>query len=35
VIDNARREDEEVDQREVILEHQSKAGVPFIDFFSA
>ncbi|KAL9337471.1 hypothetical protein Peur_069240 [Populus x canadensis] len=35
VIDNARREDEEVDQQEVILEHQSKAGVPFIDFFSA
>ncbi|KAJ6969929.1 transcription factor MYB52 [Populus alba] len=35
VIDNARREDEEVDQQEVILEHQSKAGVPFFDFFSA
>ncbi|GMY24621.1 transcription factor MYB52-like [Fagus crenata] len=33
VIDNPRREDEEVDQE--AKEQQSKAGVPFIDFLSA
>jgi myb proto-oncogene protein len=32
VIDNARREDEEVNQE--AREQQNKAGVPFIDFLS-
>ena len=35
VIDNARRDEEEVDQQGAIENDQSKAGVPFIDFFSA
>jgi myb proto-oncogene protein len=34
VIDNARRDDEEVDQQEALENDQSKADVPFIDFFS-
>ncbi|PNT09340.1 hypothetical protein POPTR_012G039400v4 [Populus trichocarpa] len=34
VIDNARRDDEEVDQQEALENNQSKADVPFIDFFS-
>ncbi|CAK7327929.1 unnamed protein product [Dovyalis caffra] len=34
VIDNARRDDEEVDQQEA-MEHQSMGGIPFIDFLSA
>lgn len=32
VIDNARRDDEEVNQE--ATEQQNKAGVPFIDFLS-
>ncbi|CBI15616.3 hypothetical protein VitviT2T_025720 [Vitis vinifera] len=32
VIDHARRDDEEVEQE--AMDHQSKAGVPFIDFLS-
>ena len=34
VIDNARRDEEEVDQQGAMENDQSKAGVPFIDFFS-
>ncbi|KAJ4844438.1 hypothetical protein Tsubulata_041895 [Turnera subulata] len=34
VLDNSRREDEEVDQQEANKEEQSKAGFPFIDFLS-
>ena len=33
VIDQARRDDEEVEQ-EAAMDHQNKAGVPFIDFLS-
>ncbi|KAB5531729.1 hypothetical protein DKX38_018399 [Salix brachista] len=34
VIDNAKRDEEEVDQQGAMENDQSKAGVPFIDFFS-